>query len=146
MHLGKKKLSLESKVERNLAKKKKWQYRLRNWKDSNYLYANPSLVQDLTINCLGTAELDWIMQRLSDLDQYDVIRIPAEAENGLVGNQSLSSLQIYIIFLLVIYICFILNFNALLDFWKPSLYSKDMVILHLMVAQLSFRPLGRIVH
>jgi len=58
----------------------------------------------------------------------------------------LSSLQIYIIFLFVIYICFILNFNAHLGFQKTSLYSKDMVILHLMVSQLSFRALGRIVH
>jgi len=58
----------------------------------------------------------------------------------------LSSLQIYIIFLFVIYLCFILNFNALLGFQKTSLYSKDMVILHLMVSQLSFRALGRIVH
>lgn len=91
MHLGKKKMSLQSKGERNLTKKKKKSDStgLRNRMASNYPYANPSLAQDLTINCLGTAELDWTKQRLPDLDQYDVIRIPAEAENGLVGNQSL---------------------------------------------------------
>lgn len=85
MHLGKKNNVLRKEIGK---KPKTGTTGLRNRKASNYTYANPSLVQNLTINCLGTAELDLTKQRLADLDQYDVIRIPAKAENGLAVNQT----------------------------------------------------------
>lgn len=78
-------------LERRLAKKKKnWNDTtgMRNRKASNYPHANPSLVHNLTINCLGATELDWTKQRLPDLDQYHAIGIPAKAENELVVNQT----------------------------------------------------------
>lgn len=85
MHLGQKKKVLREEIGR---KNRNDTTGLRNRKVSNYPYATPSLAQDLNINCLGTAELDSTKQRLPDLDQYDVTRIPAKTENGLVVNQT----------------------------------------------------------
>lgn len=55
MHLGKKKNVLREEIGKKI---KNNTTGLRNRKASNYPYANPSLVQDLTTNSLGTAELD----------------------------------------------------------------------------------------
>lgn len=85
MHLGKKNNVLRERIGK---KSRNDTTGLRKRKASNYPCANSSLVHDLTINCLGTAQLDWTKQRLPELDQYDVIRIPAKAENGVVVNQT----------------------------------------------------------